>query len=54
MQQAEDIDRNARVAVLRSPGDHSHDFIETVSRNAGLHVKLFTDRAKALAHLLEE
>jgi hypothetical protein len=54
LHQAEEIDRHARVAVLVSPDDHSHDFIETVTRNAGWQVKFFTDRAKALAHLLEE
>jgi hypothetical protein len=39
----EGIDKNALVAILVSPGDHSHDFIETVLRNAGLHVKIFRD-----------
>jgi len=43
--------RTARVAILVSPGDHSHDFIQTVMRNAGLDVTLFTDRAEAEAHL---
>ncbi|MHB9027638.1 MAG: hypothetical protein ACYC9O_02595 [Candidatus Latescibacterota bacterium] len=47
------IDRFARVAMLVSPGDHSHDFIETVSRNAGLNVTLFRDREQAVRHLLE-
>jgi len=37
------IDKNAIVAILVSPTDISHDFIETVLRNAGLHVKLFRD-----------
>ena len=48
------IDTSAVVAVLVSPGDHSHDFIETVSRNSGLNVTLFTDRERAVAHLLRE
>ena len=43
--------RTARVAVLVSPGDRSHDFVETVLRNAGLDVTLFVDRAVAEAHL---
>jgi hypothetical protein len=43
MKRDKDIDIYARVATLVSPGDHSHDFIETVSRNAGLNVKIFTD-----------
>jgi len=45
------IDRTARVALLVTPGDHSHDFIETVSRNAGLDVTLFTNRELAEKHL---
>lgn len=47
-----DLDRSARVALLVSPEDHSHDFIETVARNNGADVKIFTDRAEAVAHLL--
>ncbi len=48
-----EIDRTAVVAVLVSPGDHSHDFTETVTRNAGLNTKLFTDRDRAIRHLLQ-
>ncbi len=48
------INRFARVAVLVSPGDHSHDFIELVARNAGLNVKLFTDPDAAVAHLTKD
>jgi len=51
IQHAEDIDKLARVAVLVSPDDHSHDFIETVSRNAGLNVTIFTDLESAEAFL---
>ena len=43
----------ARVATLVSPDDHSHDFVETVSRNAGMDVTLFRDREAAIKHLLE-
>jgi hypothetical protein len=39
------------VAVVVAQGDHSHDFIETVARNSGLNVKLFTDRVEAMAFL---
>jgi len=52
MNGTEGIDRSARVATLVSPGDHSHDFIETVCRNAGLNVKLFTDPEMARSHLV--
>jgi hypothetical protein len=48
---APEIDKTALVAVLVSPEDHSHDFVETVARNAGLRVTLFRDRARAEQHL---
>lgn len=47
------IDKSARVALLVSPDDRSHDFVEIVSQNANFYVKLFTDREKAVAYLLE-
>ena len=46
------INLNVRVAMLVSPEDHSHDFVETVLRNAGHNVKLFRDRGLAIQHLL--
>jgi hypothetical protein len=45
------IDRTARVAMVVASDDHSHDFVETVARNAGLDVTLFTDRRLAEEHL---
>jgi hypothetical protein len=54
MQTAEGIDRSARVAILADPTDHSHDFVETVCRNAGLNVKKFTDRNQAGRFLTRE
>lgn len=48
------IDRNARVAMLVEPEDHSHDFVEIVSRNSGLDVALFRDRESALNYLLQK
>ncbi|MGD8588874.1 MAG: hypothetical protein PVG22_08605 [Chromatiales bacterium] len=51
MQETPGIDTNARVAVVIAEGDHSHDFIETVAINAGLNVKLFTERDQAIAFL---
>ena len=48
------IDQNARVAILIKPGDRSHNFIETVSRNSGLDVTIFTDRFQAIRHLTED
>jgi hypothetical protein len=52
MQKMEGIDKRARVATLVSPGDHSHDFTEMVSRNAGLNVRIFTDLYKAKQFLM--
>jgi CBS-domain-containing membrane protein len=48
------INKKARVAVLVSPDDHSHDFVETVTRNAGQNVTLFRDREAAIKHLLAD
>jgi hypothetical protein len=44
---------NARVVLLVDPDDHSHDFVETVLRNAGHNVTLFRDREAAIRHLLK-
>lgn len=48
------IDPSARISTLVSPGDKSHDFIETVCRDRGLDVTHFTDRHQAIRHLLED
>lgn len=53
MQEMAGIDRYARVALLVSTGDHSHDFVETVSRNAGLNVKKFTTPDQARRFLMD-
>lgn len=53
MQEVPGIDKFARVAILASPGDHSHDFVETVSRNAGLNVKIFTTADQAKRFLMD-
>lgn len=52
MKTPEGIDKNARVALLVSPEDHSHDFVETVARNTGMDVTLFRDREAAINHLI--
>ena len=41
------FDKAALVVLLVAEDDHSHDFIETVSQNAGLNVVLFRDRVEA-------
>jgi len=48
------INMSVRVAVLVSSDDHSHDFIETVTRNAGQDITIFRDRKLAIHHLLKE
>ncbi len=47
MKETNGIDPHARVAGLVSPGDRSHDFVATVSANAGMSLKLFTDLDEA-------
>jgi hypothetical protein len=48
------IDPSARIALLVSPEDHSHDFVELTCRNAGFNVILFRDRDEAIQHLVRE
>ena len=43
-----------KIAMLTSPNDKSHDFIETVLRNAGYNVKLFIIEEEAIIWLEEE
>lgn len=52
MQNAE-ISRTACVVILTEPQDHSHDFIETLSRNAGFNTTIFKNRELAIQHLLK-
>ena len=47
------IDKQARAVLLVSPDDHSHDFSETVHRNAGANVTLFRDRDQAVQYLMQ-
>lgn len=46
-----ELQRDARSAILIAPDDKSHDFVETVTRNAGYNVRVFDDEAKAIAWL---
>lgn len=48
---AVEADRRARRALLVHPDDHSHDFVETVARNAGYNMRIFHDEEKAVAWL---
>jgi hypothetical protein len=45
------INKLAKVALLVAKDDHSHDFVETVSINAGLLVRLFRNHKAALEYL---
>jgi len=48
------LDRNARVAILASPDDRSHDFVEVTLQNAGYNVRLFRDESSAVQWLEED
>jgi hypothetical protein len=43
--------RDSRSALLVAPDDDSHDFLETLFKNAGYSVRLFHDEAQAVAWL---
>lgn len=49
--ESNELDHYSRIAVLVSPDDHSHDFIETVVRNVGINLRLFRNRQEALSFL---
>jgi hypothetical protein len=48
------INQKARTAMLVSPNDHSHDFIEALFRDSGADVTLFHDRDLAVWHLMQK
>jgi hypothetical protein len=48
------IDRRAKVAMLVSPDDDSHNFVETISRYSGYNVKLFRKLEDALGFFKNE
>lgn len=43
--------RDSRTALLVAPNDSSHDFMETLFKNAGYSVRLFRDAAEAVTWL---
>ncbi|MET0068682.1 MAG: hypothetical protein ABW096_01480 [Candidatus Thiodiazotropha sp.] len=43
--------KDSRSALLTDPDDRSHDFMETVFKNAGYSIRIFTDLEHALAWL---
>ena len=49
-----DLQRDARSAILVDPDDESHDFVETVTQNAGYNVRVFDDEAAATAWVDEK
>jgi len=51
MRHTEGIDITAIVAAVVAPEDHSHDFIETTTKNSGLNLTLFRDKQKAIEFL---
>jgi hypothetical protein len=47
------LEKDSKIAVLVNPDDKSHDFIETVFRNAGYSCVIFTDEKTAIDWLEE-
>ncbi len=45
------IDRRLHIAMLVNPDDHSHDFLETLARNNGRDMTIFTSLAAAERYL---
>jgi len=54
MKTTPEVDPLARVAIIACPDDHSHDFISTTSKNAGMNLEVFTEPSKAREFLLED
>jgi hypothetical protein len=48
------LQRDVRSAILADPADRTHDFFETVAKNAGFNVRIFHDENAAIAWLNEE
>ena len=53
MTTSNDVSRLFRLVLLVDIDDHSHDFIETLSRNNGFDITIFRDREKAIEYLLK-
>lgn len=49
-----ELQRDVRSVILVNPADKSHDFMETVSQNAGYNVRIFQDEDTAISWLNEE
>lgn len=49
-----DLNPGNMVAMLTSVGDNSHNFVETVLRNAGFNVRIFNEEQEALKWLQTE
>ena len=45
------IDRGSKIAMLTSPDDHSHDFVETLWQNNNFIIKIFSDEDSAIKWL---
>ena len=48
-----ELEHNNRAAILVEATDRSHDFVQTVLRNAGYNVKVFVDEQQAIEWLEE-
>ena len=54
MKQSEGVDSDAIVALVVAPNDYSHDFVVTVSNNAGYNITLFRDDMEGAIKYLQE
>ncbi len=43
--------RDVKIAVFVNPEDHSHDFMETLFKNAGYNCNIFQDKSSAIEWL---
>jgi hypothetical protein len=48
------INQEAHTVMIVGPNDHSHDFIESLFKDAGVDFTLFHERDLALWHLLQK
>ena len=48
---SQELPRDTRIAIFAALDDHSHDFIETVFKNAGYNCSLFRDKNSAIEWL---
>ncbi len=48
------LKKSTKIAAMTAPDDHSHDFVETVSRNAGYYMAFFNNEEEAMKWLKDK